>query len=256
LHELSEWILLPHSSSHFSYSIVNKTSNLSINRSIFKMADTNRQIKQMVNFIMQEAHEKVNEIRIKTEHDFNLEKQMLVHNGKIKIQEEFAQKEKDLEIQQRVQRSSAIGNARVKKMKARDELLDSLRKECATKLSTIATTPQYPELLKKLIIQGLIKIEEPVVAIQCRPEDKSKVEGILKNAVAEYKQIMTAAGHKVKPQVTMSNTPLSSKNCSGGVVLSADNFRIVLNQTLDERLQIAYHDVMPAVRKGLFKDSA
>lgn len=28
-------------------------------------ADTNRQIKQMVNFIMQEAHEKVNEVRIK-----------------------------------------------------------------------------------------------------------------------------------------------------------------------------------------------
>ena len=39
---------------------------------------------------------------VQTEHDFNLEKQMLVHNGKIKIQEEFAQKEKDLEIQQRV----------------------------------------------------------------------------------------------------------------------------------------------------------
>ena len=201
------------------------------------MADTNRQIKQMVNFIMQEAHEKVNEIRIKTEHDFNLEKQMLVHNGKIAIQEEFAQKEKDLEIQQRVQRSSAIGNARVK-------------------LSTIATTPQYPDLLKKLIIQGLIKIEEPIVAVQCRPEDKSKVEGVLKNAVAEYKKIMTDAGHKVKPQVTMSTHPLSSKNCAGGVVLSADNFRIVLNQTLDERLQIAYHDVMPAVRKGLFKESA
>jgi len=29
------------------------------------MADQNRQIKQMVNFILQEAHEKVNEIRIK-----------------------------------------------------------------------------------------------------------------------------------------------------------------------------------------------
>lgn len=27
--------------------------------------DTERQIKQMINFIMQEAHEKVNEIRIK-----------------------------------------------------------------------------------------------------------------------------------------------------------------------------------------------
>jgi hypothetical protein len=31
-----------------------------------------------------------------------LEKQTLVHNGKLKIQEEFAQKEKDLEVQQRV----------------------------------------------------------------------------------------------------------------------------------------------------------
>lgn len=88
------------------------------------MTDTARQIKQMVNFIMQEAHEKVNEIRIKTEHDFNLEKQMLVHNGKLKIQEEYAQKEKDLEIQQRVSRSAAIGNARVKKMKSRDDLLE------------------------------------------------------------------------------------------------------------------------------------
>jgi hypothetical protein len=34
-----------------------------------RMTDTNRQIKQMVNFIMQEAHEKVNEIRIKVTRD-------------------------------------------------------------------------------------------------------------------------------------------------------------------------------------------
>lgn len=33
-------------------------------------ADSSRQIKQMVNFIMQEAHEKVNEIRIKVGNGF------------------------------------------------------------------------------------------------------------------------------------------------------------------------------------------
>ena len=37
-----------------------------------------------------------------TDHDFNLEKQQLVHNGKLKVQEEYAQKEKDLEVEQRV----------------------------------------------------------------------------------------------------------------------------------------------------------
>lgn len=32
-------------------------------------SESSRQIKQMVNFIMQEAHEKVNEIRIKVKED-------------------------------------------------------------------------------------------------------------------------------------------------------------------------------------------
>ena len=108
----------------------------------------------MVNFIMQEAHEKVNEIKIKTEHDFTLERQNLVHHGKIKIQEEYAQKEKDLEIQQRVSRSNAIGESRVKKMKARDDLLQKLKKEALERLEGYTTTPQYSTMLKNLIIQG------------------------------------------------------------------------------------------------------
>lgn len=219
------------------------------------MTDTNRQIKQMVNFIMQEAHEKVNEIRIKTEHDFNLEKQMLVHNGKLKIQEEFTQKEKDLEIQQRVSRSAAVGNARVKKMKSRDELLETLKRECAVKLASISQTNQYPVLIKSLIVQGLIKIEESAVQIQCKAEERSLVEQQLPAAVNEFRTVMTEAGHVVHPQVTISNVALPSKSCAGGIILSAADNRIILNQTLDERLEIAYHDVMPSVRVGLFSTS-
>ena len=51
---------------------------------------------------MQEANEKVNEIKIKTDHDFNLEKQQLIHNVKLKVQEEYSRKQKELEIQERV----------------------------------------------------------------------------------------------------------------------------------------------------------
>ena len=220
------------------------------------MSDTNRQIKQMVNFIMQEAHEKVNEIRIKTEHDFNLEKQLLVHNGKLKIQEEYAQKEKDLEVSQRVAHSTAIGSARVKKMKSRDELLESLKEECLEKLSDVAkgadNDTSYPKLLHQLIVQGLIKIEEQVVEIQCRSEDKAAVTKVLTQAVAEYKAIMVENGHKVEPKVSVSETAIPSKSCVGGLILTACRNRIVLNQTLDERLLIAYHDQMPEVRTGLF----
>lgn len=37
-----------------------------------------------------------------TEHDFNLEKQILVHNATVKINEEYSQKEKNKEIEERM----------------------------------------------------------------------------------------------------------------------------------------------------------
>lgn len=61
-----------------------------------------KQIEQMCNFILQEASEKANEIKVKTDHDFSLAKQMLVHNAKLKLQQEFKQKEKDYEVQKRM----------------------------------------------------------------------------------------------------------------------------------------------------------
>jgi V-type H+-transporting ATPase subunit E len=100
----------------------------------------------------------------------------------------------------------------------------------------------------------LIKIEESVVEIQTRAEDKDAVAGVLKEAVAEYKRLMTEAGHTVNPQVKISNHVLPSKSIGGGIILSALDNRIVLNQTVDERLQITYMDVLPSVRYGLFPE--
>ena len=85
------------------------------------MAGGPQQIRQMVNFILQEAHEKANEIRVKTEHDFNVEKQTLIHAARQRLNEEYAQKEREREVQQRIAKSTAVGDARVKKMRLRDE---------------------------------------------------------------------------------------------------------------------------------------
>lgn len=72
----------------------------------------------------------------------------------------------------------------------------------------------------------------------------------------EFKAAMVAAGHTVKaPKVSVSETVLTSKSCTGGVILSACRNRILLNQTLDERLLVAYGDMMPAIRSGLFTQS-
>ena len=63
----------------------------------------------MVNFILQEAHEKSVEINIKAQHDFDLERQKLVYEGIKKIDEDFVKKEKAREIGERIEKSTEIG---------------------------------------------------------------------------------------------------------------------------------------------------
>mmetsp|Transcript_585 Transcript_585/g.1216 ORF Transcript_585/g.1216 Transcript_585/m.1216 type:complete len:222 (-) Transcript_585:213-878(-) len=215
------------------------------------------QIRQMVNFILQEAHEKANEIRVKTEHDFNLEKQTLVHEAKLAVQDEFAKKEKDREIQERIQRSAEIGQCRQKKMILRDELLMSLMKEASSKCKMVASGTNYPQLLQKLIVQGLIKIEEMEVVVYCRKEDVATVKKIVPAAVKEYVEIMEKeSGVKLQPNVTVNEDRSKDlpESSNGGVKLTALNGRLVCDNTMSSRLALVNEELMPSIRAILFPE--
>jgi len=217
------------------------------------------QIRQMVNFILQEAHEKANEIRVKTEHDFNLEKQTLVHEAKLNIQEDFNKKEKDREVQERIARSTEIGGCRVKKMQVRDELLNSLLDEAGQKCAVVARGQNYPHLLQKLLVQGLIKIEEMEITVYCRKEDLKVCEKVIPDAVKEYVSIMNkTAGVELKPKV-MLNTDRKmdlSQDSYGGIVLTACNGKIVCDNTMKSRLGLVYKELQPSIRAIIFPDNA
>nr|CCA23878.1 Vtype proton ATPase subunit E putative [Albugo laibachii Nc14] len=220
-------------------------------------SDADRQIKQMVNFILQEAREKANEIRIKTEHDFNLEKQMLVHNAKLKIQEEYARKEKEREINKRIARSAEIGASRRKKMVARDELLKTLIKDGENILRGVRSDEsRYKSILKDLIVQGLIKLYEPEIVLAVRAKDVQPTEQILKEAIEKYISIMRQEANldvsKVKVTINKVNEGMVSEDRPGGVILYAKQGKIVCDNTLDTRLDQVYYDLKPTVRKMLF----
>lgn len=215
------------------------------------------QIRQMVNFILQEAHEKANEIRVKTEHDFNLEKQTLVHEAKLAVQDEFTKKEKDREVQERIARSAEIGACRQKKMALRDDLLTSLMKEASSKCKVVADGSNYPALLQKLIVQGLIKIEEMEVVVFCRKEDASTVKKVIPAAVKEYVDIMEKeSGIKLAPKVTVNTNRAKDlpESSNGGVKLTALNGKIVCDNTMSSRLALVYLELMPSIREILFPE--
>ncbi|KAL3931929.1 MAG: hypothetical protein SGARI_004090, partial [Bacillariaceae sp.] len=193
-----------------------------------------------------------------TEHDFNLEKQTLVHEAKLNIQDEFAKKEKDREIQERIARSAEIGSCRVKKMKLRDDLLKTLVSEAGAKCAVVTRGANYPQLLQKLIVQGLIKIEENDVTIFCRSEDINTVKKILPAAVQEYVEIMKRESSvTLKPKVVLGEDKASClpESSFGGVLLTALNGKIVCDNTMSSRLNLVYEELLPSIRAILFPDS-
>ena len=193
-----------------------------------------------------------------TEHDFNLEKQTLVHEAKLSIQDVFAKKEKDHEIQERIARSAEIGACRVKKMEIRDELLKTLLSEAGAKCAVVARGANYPQLLQKLIVQCLIKIEENDTVIYCRKEDAATVKKVLPEAVKEYVSIMKReSGVTLAPNVTM-NTEADkdlADSTHGGILMTALNGKIVCDNTMSSRLTLVYEELLPSIRAILFPET-
>ena len=98
----------------------------------------------------------------------------MVHTAKLKVNEDFVRKERDRAVQQRIARSNAITESRNKKMFARDAMLQEFMKDATSRIDAITKTPNYPGLLKNLVVQGIRKLDDEVnVVVHCRPEDVS-----------------------------------------------------------------------------------
>jgi len=181
----------------------------------------------------------------------------MVHNAKLAMAEEFKGKARAREVEERIARSTALGEARVKKMKIRDELLTTLVAGAKESVAALVKTPAYPELMKKLIIQGLIKIEEEEVVVQCRKADVPVCQKVVAAAVKDYKDIIFKATEStVDPKVTVNDNEkkmLPDHSCCGGIVLTALHGRIVCDNTLDQRVKLVYDELLPKIRNQLFK---
>ena len=131
-------------------------------------------------------------------------------------------------------------------------------KEAGSKCKMVVSGQNYPALLQKLIVQGLIKIEEMEVVVYCRSEDVTTVTKILPKAVEEYVTIMKKeSGVTLHPKVTVNadrarDLPDSS---NGGVKLTALNGKIVLDNTMTSRLELVYEELMPSIRAILFPEA-
>ncbi len=77
-------------------------------------------------------------------------------------------------------------------MRRRNELIEKLRKDTLEKIKYFSNpeNQKYKDFMKKLIIQGLVKMLEPVCLVQVRKVDSEFVKRMMKDIEEEFSQLM------------------------------------------------------------------
>jgi len=211
-------------------------------------ADVQKQIKHMMAFIEQEANEKAEEIDAKAEEEFNIEKGRLVQQQRLKIMEYYERKEKQVELQKKIQSSNLLNQARLRVLKARDEHVSNVLNDSKSKLGDITKDQQkYSQLLQGLIAQGVCQLLEPKISVRCRQQDQSIVQSVIASAVDSVKDKI-----KMDTDVTLDTETFLPADSAGGVELLAKQGKIKVDNSLEARLQMVAQAQMPQIRNALF----
>ena len=123
-----------------------------------------------------------------------MQKENYIAEEKERIAADMKERLRKDEISLKIERSKNDNKLRIERMKTTNELIIKLYKESRVKIvQKQKESPEiYKELIKNLIIQGLIKLMEPEVNIRCRKSDEKIVQSVLESASAEYKRLLSS----------------------------------------------------------------
>uniref|UniRef100_A0A2K6N5V2 ATPase H+ transporting V1 subunit E1 n=1 Tax=Rhinopithecus bieti TaxID=61621 RepID=A0A2K6N5V2_RHIBE len=169
-------------------------------------ADTQKQVKHMM---------KAEEIDAKAEEEFDIEKGRLV----LKIMEYYEKKEKQIEQQKEIQMSNLMNQARLKILRARDDLIT--------------------DLLNELLEHQMI--------VRCGKQDFPLVKAVVQKAIPMYK---IATKNNVDVQIDQES--YLPEDIAGGVEIYNGDHKIKVSNTPESRLDLIAQQMMPEVRGALF----
>jgi len=216
--------------------------------------DPQKPIKQMINFIKQEATEKADEIRMKADEEFQIEKGRILNPERVRIKQEYDKKFKQLQIEQRIEFSKRINESRLQVLKEREKFMKQMQDKTFEKVGNIRSNKEgYKKLMLNLIIQGLIRMDEKIVEVQVMREDVDVARAVYEEAARQYiKIIKEQAKRDVTVDIKVDESDFLPAGVVGGVMLKARKGKIVLDNTLQSRLKVATGVLVPILRGRLF----
>lgn len=148
--------------------------------------------------------------------------------------------------------SAETNAARLQVLKARDNVLKESYEDAEKKLADVSSKDRatYSKLIRTLVLQGLICLKDSEVSVRCRRADVEIVKAALPAVSEEY-----VAKTNAPVTVTIDESTYLSDSCIGGVVLLSQGGTILVDNTFESRLDIAYQQNLPEIRKILFESA-
>merc|ERR1712166_238410 len=186
------------------------------------------------------------------------------------IETEFDKKTRSIKTQNKIKMGKDMSEMRMKVLQEADEILAKIKEEARERVSKLSTNAaMYKPFLQSLIMEALVRINEPIVQIICRKEDLALVQSVAGPARDAFVAAAKASKFDYLEDVKKSCTvtvidsaflpegpeKVASKelpSCCGGIVAVNQKNNISCSNTLDSRLDIAFEEQLPAVRKMLF----
>jgi V-type H+-transporting ATPase subunit E len=142
----------------------------------------------MTAFIRQEAMEKANEIRLKADEEFAIEKSKLVRQETASVDSSYEKKFKQASMSQQITRSTVSNKSRLRILSARQDLLNKLFEDASKKLGSVSKDKKkYQEVMKNLILEGAYALNEDKLQVRVRKADNDIVKKAIEDAQSEYK---------------------------------------------------------------------
>jgi len=198
--------------------------------------------------------------RFCTEQRNNLPKKKIdsIREATKHIEKEFEKKKEAIQRKKKISYSHALNASRLEILKEKEKIIQDIMKEASEKLANIGNPkdPSYKTLLQSLLSQAFLTLSEPQVEVRCRQIDVDIVESILHDSIEEYKK---RTSKPLEAKIDKKNFLLPPKSdqdpnhyCYGGILVVGYNGRIKCDNTLDQRLLLAFEGLLPDIRIALF----
>ena len=168
------------------------------------------------------------------------------------LEGEAMRQESEIEKNLQIQNAKIKNSAKLEILKAQQTAINEALKETVKRLNEFSKGPEYPDLLAKLIAEGLIQLNEPKVRLMVRKADIEICEKVLPKALEMTKAKVPGLEPKIIIEKERFLDP--EPRCAGGVAFICHKGKIRLSNTLNDRLRLAYDGVLPQIRKIVFTE--